>query len=504
MAKVLNVQQIRAADQYTIQHEPISSLELMERASETFVRWFRRKFSPKDRQILVFCGPGNNGGDGLVIARYLSQEQFTVKVFHADPILNRTSNEFQINLAKVKASSSIECQQLASNFFLSERPNDFIAIDAMFGTGLSRPLEGIWPDAIDRLNKSGGLIVSVDIPSGLFADQQSTGVAINADYTISFQVPKLAFFLAENAPLVGDWTVIPIGLHPDFLNAVSTDYFTLENTDIKPLIRKREKHDHKGKFGHALLMVGSYGKMGAGVLASKGCLRSGVGLLSVYVPKSGYHILQSTVPEAMIIVDPDEHELTQIPDLSPYRAIGVGCGIGQNPYTREMLHSCLDKAVGPLVLDADALNILGQNPSWMQKIPPNSILTPHPKEFERLFGKTVDDFERLDCLRKNAINHKIIIVLKGAFTAIASPDGSIFFNTTGNPGMGTAGSGDVLTGILTGLLAQGYPPLDAAKVGVYLHGLAGDLAASDLSEPALLSGDLPTYLSKAYLELQKI
>lgn len=508
--KILNTAQIRAWDAYTIENEPIASLELMNRAAQAFVDWFVAQYphSPQ-RPITVFAGTGNNGGDGLAVARLLHWRMFEVKVIVCD-FNGKRSPDFQAQLNLLQKDIEVVFFKNANDLHRFNDFHDSIIVDALFGSGLSRPLEGEWARMIELLNGLPNEIVSIDLPSGLFADRHTPGDSVvKAAKTFSFETPKLAFFFPENAHRVGEWSFGSIGLHRDFYEKTATSFFYLTKKDVAALLRPRKKFAHKGNCGHALLVVGSYGKMGAAVLAARACLRAGVGLLSVRAPRTGFLVVQTAVPEAMFDADRRANFWSVCPDVKPYTTIGAGCGIGQRPETAAALESMLKLLSSPegrgkgIVLDADALNLLAQNPGWWRWVPRNSILTPHPKEFERLFGKTENDFERNDLQRIKAEEHGVFIVLKGAHTAIACPDGSCWFNSTGNPGMATGGTGDVLTGILTGLLAQGYSPRDAVLLGVFLHGLAGDLAAAEWGQEAMTAGDLTVFLGKAWRELER-
>lgn len=495
--KILTAEQIRQLDAYTIKNEPVDSIDLMERAALTFTYWFTEQFPDVARPIHVFCGPGNNGGDGLAIARMLHQRFYDVTVYRCR-IGSNTSEDFDINLGRLPAHGGVPVQDIKKGGKLPELPRGAILIDGIFGSGLNRPVEGYWADLLEHLNAQPATRVAIDIPSGLFADSPTAGAVFHADFTFSFEMPKFAFFFPENQQRVGQWAARSIGLHPKAMEETPTPYFFVDEAFVKPLFRRRNKYGHKGTYGHALLLLGSYGKMGAAVLASRACLRAGAGLVSVRVPRCGYDILQIAIPEVMVSADRHQYLLSLIPDLEGYAAIGVGCGLGQKKVTRKALLDLLKKADQPLVIDADALNILGKHPEWQRHIPKGSILTPHPKEFERLFGKTSNGFERNELQGKKAKELGIHIVLKGAHTCTAAPDGSCYFNSTGNPGMATAGSGDVLTGIITGILAQGYAPLEAALLGVYLHGLAGDLAAKEWGQEAMVAGDITERLGAAY------
>lgn len=487
--KVLSVSQIRAWDAYTIQNEPIASLALMERASGAFVRWFCERFD-NHHKVVVVCGMGNNGGDGLAVARMLIQKSYNVEIFVVKHI-SQGSDDFEANYQRLLPLTSVKI--IESEALIPELPPTRVIIDALLGSGLSRPVEGVMCEMIRCINDSDATVVSIDIASGLYSDGPNapTDTIIQPSFTVTFQCPKLTFFHPQSAAYVGEWQVVDIGLHNDYLLQIPDRFFFTQSKKIVSIGKKRGKFSHKGSFGHALLIGGSYGKIGAMVLSTKACLRSGVGLLTVQVPRCGYDILQTTVPEAM--VKPDWHWSinTQTHDLAPYTAVGIGPGLGNNSHTLMMLTHLLRMASQPMVLDADALNLIGENPDLKSLLPTNTILTPHPREFQRLLGKTWgNDFEKLELLTDFAKSYQVIVCLKGAHTAVALPDGTIHFNSTGNPGMATAGSGDVLTGIITGLLAQGLSPQEAAIFGVFQHGAAGDRAAQKCTQPALIASDI--------------
>lgn len=492
--KILSAEQTRALDAYTIAHEPIASLDLMERAAQTFTEWFIRQFANIDRPVVVFCGPGNNGGDGLAIARLLHRRFYNVEVF-ACQIGANTSEDFRANLERLP---ELELHKITAGATLPEWPVDAIVVDALFGSGLNRPVEGYWGKLIDHINTNASLIISVDIPSGVFADQLTTSPTIKAHHTLSFEMPKYAFLFPENQDAVGQWTFKSIGLSPAFIAQTESPYFFITPKMISQRLKTRKKHDHKGVFGHALLIAGSKGKMGAAVLAARACLRSGVGLVTVHIPECGYEILQASTPEAMISLDKSATHFTAPPALGSYKSIGIGCGLAQTAEVAAGLRQLLSQSGQPLVLDADALNLLAASSDLIKMLPKDCILTPHPGEFGRLCGETVNGFERVALLQAKAQEWGVYIVLKGAYTAIACPDGACYFNSTGNPGMATGGSGDALTGLITGLLAQGYSPLDAALLGVYLHGLAGDLTAQALGYNAMIAGDIIERLGDAF------
>ena len=293
-----------------------------------------------------------------------------------------------------------------------------------------------------------------------------------------------------------------IGLHPDIIENTETPYSLVSEDDIVGTFPSRKRFSHKGTYGHALLIAGSQGKMGAAVLSAQACLRSGAGLITTHIPKRGELIMQTSFPEAMLSLDENKEHFSSFPDLNPYTAIGIGPGLGQNSETFCALEKLIQACHKPLVLDADALNIIAANESLMKQIPAHSILTPHPKEFDRLTDNSDCDYERLIKAQNFAMEHEVNVVLKGAFTATCTASGNIYFNNSGNPGIATAGSGDVLTGIILGLLTQGLEPEVAAIAGVFLHGTAGDLASAFHSEESMIASDIIEMIGKAFKQLK--
>ncbi|HEX2936443.1 MAG TPA: NAD(P)H-hydrate dehydratase [Bacteroidales bacterium] len=504
MMKILTCDQIREVDQYTIQHEPISSVDLMERASQACFDWFKQHFDTSVK-IKVFVGPGNNGGDGLAIARMLAREGFKVAVYMLFGA-ERLSSDALANYNRLAQIDNVDIT-IIDNSRLPVISEDDVVIDAMFGSGLSRKLEGPVARLVNHINQAMATIVAIDIPSGLFGEENTfnpTTAIIQADYTLTFQMPKLSFFFAENDKYLGVPVVLDIHLSPEGIDKQSSNYAFATPLQMQQMLKTRPRFSHKGTYGHALLLAGSYGKIGAGVLSSRACLRSGVGLLTFHVPKIGYGIVQSSVPETMISVDEDEWLITQCPNTDKYSAIGIGPGIGTSKETAEALYKVIKEAHIPLVLDADALNILALYPDWIRKLPANTILTPHPREFDRMAGASSSGYERhLKQIEFSRV-YQVVVVLKGAYTSITSPDGRCWFNSTGNPGMATGGSGDVLTGIILSLLAQGYEPYDAARLGVYVHGLSGDIALAESSEEALIASDIINHLGLAFKKIKNL
>lgn len=488
--KIFSVDQIRRWDSYTIEHEPITSIDLMERAALAFTEWLLRTGIVETHHTLtIVCGLGNNGGDGLAIARLLKQAGYSPEVL----VINyseRRSADFETNLGRYEHLDSVQWITQRNELHF---PANGIVIDALMGSGLNRGLTGLLAEVVQKINASQSEIISVDIASGLLADQPNAedDVIIEPAYTVSFQVPKLAFLQPKNVRYVGKWQLVDIGLHPAYAEQTATHWF-FTNAFTLPALPDRNQFANKGNFGHALLMAGSMGKIGAAVLASRSCLRSGVGLLTVQVPRCGYEIMQTSVPEAMCLVDEHEEEITALQDLSIYSAVGIGPGLGKSTLTKAFLRHFLSQAQRtPCVIDADALNILAEERDLLEVLPEKTVLTPHPKEFERLLGRSwKNDYEKLELLRSFCKKYKVTVVLKGQHTVVATPDDQFHFNSTGNPGMATGGTGDILTGIITALLAQQLEPKEAAILGVYRHGEAGDRAAAKYGQVAMKAGDV--------------
>ena len=484
------ISEIKEADEYTIAHEPIASIDLMERASRAFVSNFIQHFAVSYKKLTIICGLGDNGGDGLAIARMLYALGYELEVFVINYTPKQSSN-FQINHERLKNKihpTWINNIDEIPNF----QPNDLV-IDAILGAGLSRPLDDLIKSVVKKLNDSKAEIVAVDVPTGLFADSlnDKNDIIVKAAYTITFQSPKLAFVLPQNAEFAGNWIIVNIGLHEGFIQRLKSQYSYTDSETAKALIKPRSRFANKGNFGHALMIAGSYGMIGAAVLSSKACLRSGVGKITVYAPKCGYEILQTAIPEAMYLSNKSVDYLEELPELDSYQAIGIGCGIGTKPETVGLVEKLLKKTEVPIVIDADALNIIASDKKLLKLIPKLAILTPHPKEFQRLIGKKWEnDYQKLEILSQFATKHQCIVCLKGAFTAVALTDGTIRFNSTGNAGMAKGGSGDVLTGMILALLAQGYTAEEAAILGVYEHGLAGDRAAQLKGTTAMIASDI--------------
>lgn len=500
--KIFSAQQMREADQATMNTEQITSLELMERAATQIFNLIHNRLQGSPILIHVFCGIGNNGGDGLVISRLLLEHGYNVKTYIVNFSDNR-SKDFLVNYDRLKEISKNWPIQLKSEKDLPEIGREDMIIDAIFGIGLNRPLVPWVISLIKHINKARCFTLSIDIPSGLYTDKapdDPEGV-IYADVTVTFQLPKLIFFLPQTGVYTRDLEVIDIGLDRSFLNQNPGIGILISKNEVLPLYRPRPKFSHKGIYGHGVLIGGSYGKIGSVVLATKAALRAGAGLVTAYIPECGYEVLQSSVPEAMVITDNDD-ELEEIKLNFKASAIGIGIGLGTGTKTVKAFEEFLTENESPLLIDADGINILANNPKFLEKLPKNTILTPHPKELERLVGNWKDDFDKIEKAKVFSKTHNCILVIKGA-NSITVFENQLYINNNGNPGMATAGSGDVLTGMITGLLSQGYDPLHAAVFGVYLHGSSGDLAVQKTSFEGLIASEIVSHIGASFLELFK-
>ncbi len=501
--KIFRSDQIREIDEFTINNEPIASVELMERAAVQLLKWYTRNFD-RSRRIIIFAGPGNNGGDGLALARLLSANRYNVEVFYV-MTSGKTSEDWNTNFQRLEKETTVIVNTIDNIEKFPLISFDDVVIDAIFGTGLHRPAEGMADLVIKKINQIECTVVSIDIPSGLFGEDNSINnpeAIIRADFTLSFQFPRLSFMFAENDKYVGEWSILPIGLNRNAIRNTETPYSFLENAFVLSLLRKRKKFDHKGTYGHGLLIAGSYGKMGAAILGANAALRTGIGLVTCHIPACGTQVIQTALPEAMVQVDKDERIFSDLDNTEPFNAIGIGPGIGTDTLTQKALHKLLLYRNQPMVIDADAINILGMNKKWLSALPHQTIMTPHIKEFERIAGKTDNGFQRLEKQVEFAVKYNCCVVLKGACTSIATPEGRVFFNSTGNPGMATAGSGDVLTGMILSLLAQGYSPEHASVAGVFIHGLSGDIAAAKSGCESIIASDIIHNIGNAFLKIR--
>jgi hydroxyethylthiazole kinase-like uncharacterized protein yjeF len=503
MIPVLGPDALREADAWTIRNEPISSLGLMERAARACADRIMPALAQAGHpQVVVVAGMGNNGGDGLAIARMLSdagERVHVVRILHRE----EPSADHLANLHRVR-ESGIQVSDVASLDQWPLMPDRAWMIDALVGIGLKGPLSGLAADVVRAMNRSACCMVSIDMPSGLMAEGNGDeDPVIRAVRTLTFEVPKLSFLLPENERFVGEWEIIRIGLDADYLHRLPTSHRIAEARDAGDLLVRRGRFAHKGQFGHAYLIAGQEGRMGAAVLAARACCRSGAGLITAHVPRGGLPVMQAALPEAMCTIDAASERITGIGPLEAYTAIGCGPGMGVFSATRSAVRDVLHRWKGPLVLDADALNVLAEERDLLACASAKWVLTPHPKEFDRLAARRFDNGRaRLECAGALAAEWGCHIILKGAYSAICKPDASVVFNPTGGPGMARGGSGDALTGVLTSLLAQGLSPYAACLLGTYAHGLAGDIAAGTKGIDGMLTTDLVEALPEAWRSLR--
>lgn len=502
--KVFSQRQIKELENYTIENEPIAAIDLMERAAKKVAATIIKHYD-NSRGIIVFAGPGNNGGDALATARLLALENYKVEVYLFNPN-DHLSADCEANKQRLDALPNISFNEVTSKFEPPQLNNDDIIIDGLFGIGLNKPLSGGFAALVQFINTAAVEVIAIDMPSGLFCNDNSDNDKrniIRATRTITSHSPKLSQLLVDNQEYIGKLEVVDIGLSEEKSKELYSDFEIVEAEQVAAMIKSRNAFGHKGSFGHALLIAGHYGMAGAAVLAAKASLRSGLGKLTLHTPIKNNDILQTAIPEAILSHDFSETIFTTAVSSEAYNAICLGPGLGKEPDTAlAVLEQLQMSKKAPLVVDADALNILGEHKSWLQELPPATILTPHPAEFRRIQSGSTDAFTLLVDAQTLAQRLNIIIILKGHYTAICTPNGKTFFNPTGNSGMATAGSGDVLSGIITSLLAQQYSPLEASLLGVYLHGLAGDLAQADLEEECLIASDIIKYLPLAFKQLK--
>lgn len=497
--KIFTSSQISIIDNYTIINEPICETDLIKRAAKKLYEWLKTEINKK-QQIFIFAGPGNNGNDAIALTSILAARDFNCKLFL---IKNKTfkSEPRKELLGETYLFGSVFVKEVEVDRDIPEIPSDAVVIEGIFGTGLNRCAEGIYCPIIERINNSGAKVISIDLPSGLFSEENANperNAIIWADMTLTFEFPKLCMFFKEAAPYIGKWKVLPIGLHNEIIEKTETNFFMLTEELIAKEIKPRDKFSHKGNFGHSLLIAGSYGMGGAAVLSAKGAMRSGAGLLTVHIPKLLYEVIQISVPEAICSIDLSDSIFTYVENIENYNTIAVGPGLGKSPETVDGLRKLLKSSKKPMIIDADALNIIASERDLINLIPEGSVITPHPGEFARLAGETENSYDAVIKQSEFSIKHNIVVVLKGAHTSITTPEGEIFFNSTGNPGMATAGSGDVLTGVILALMAQGYSSKVAAFAGVFLHGLAGDIAVETTGENSLMSSDIAASLGAAF------
>ena len=497
--RIIDSEGIQMIDTLTCERQNISSIDLMERAAAAVAREIMSRFLPS-RRIVVVAGPGNNGGDALGVARMLVEQGYRNVEIYLFNVNGKLSHDCDEEYKRLITMDGINFTEITRAFNPPKLDRNDVVIDGLFGSGLNKPLQGGFVAVARYINESGAFVVSIDIPSGLFAEWNShinMRDMVHADLTLAFQIPRLSFFFSENYPVLGEWKLLDIGLDEESIKEPKTSYFVADSRNIAPLLRKRLPFTGKRDYGSAMIFAGSTGMMGAAILSSQAALRSGAGLVTVHSAKRSISILQTAVPEAMYEPDRNDHCISDMEIHHKHQAVAVGPGIGTQNVTIDALEYLLQNCRSPLLLDADALNCISRRPALLSLIPSKTIITPHIGEFDRLFGEQRTSEDRLKTALQMSRKYNIIIVLKGHYTAVVRPTGRVYFNMTGNPGMATAGSGDVLTGIITAFLAQGYNPEYAATIGVYIHGLAGDMAAEEVGEFGLVASDISRFAGRA-------
>ena len=503
--KIFTSAQIHELDRYTIEHEPIRSVDLMERAAKAITHAITEEWTTHT-PVVVFAGPGNNGGDALAVARLLINEGYKVKTYLFN-ITNHLSDDCVLNRQRLlDGKHAKDLIEVTAKFDPPELTADMLVVDGLFGSGLNKPLAGGFASLVKYINQSPAKVVSIDVPSGLMSEDNTYNVRANiihAYLTLTLHERKLSFLFGDAQQFIGKLKVLDIRLSPEYIQKTEAQYHVLEENDIRSRLLHRDDFAHKGNMGNALIVAGSYGMAGAAVLATRACLRSGVGKVTAITPRKNYDIMQIAVPEAVLQMDHEETAFTEAVDTDGFDALGIGPGLGRQETTAIAMIAQIRRAQCPIVADADALNILASHRAWMQQLPKGIIMTPHPKELDRLTGSPANaDYERLHRTCELAKSLQAYIILKGHNSALCLPNGNVFFNPTGNSGMATAGSGDVLTGIITALLARGYHQQNACMVGMYLHGLAGDLAAKELGKESLVASDIIDHLPQAFQYLE--
>ncbi len=498
--KIFSADQIKQADAFTIKNEPIAAIDLMARAVNAFYSAVEIELK-KHITIHIFCGLGDNGGDGLMLAEKIAQNSFQETKVYTIKCANRSeSNSFLIKRLKENPKVELfefEDKNVIENINLSSG----IIVDALFGIGLSRPVDGLFASLIDKINDTQLRVISIDLPSGMQADTppNSENKVVKADLTISFQFPKFSFFFPESYLYTGEVKVVPIALHQDFIQNEPTHFHTIDFELVSSIFRKRNPVSHKGNHGRALVIAGSTGRVGAAVLCVKACVKSGAGLSFAFVPKGANTILQSSLPEAMTILSENYDFVDKsLSDFQQFDAIGIGCGIGTEPLPTLCFQNLLENYNKPIVVDADALNIISENNFFLTQLPLLSIITPHPAEFDRLTHKHQNHFERFKTALTFSEEYNLIVVLKNAYTFVILPEGKVYIQPELNAGLAKGGSGDMLTGIITSLLAQGYSSENAAVLGVYLHAQAAKKALTFSSPEALTPSEVIEQLGSVF------
>ncbi len=500
--KIFTANQIAEIDRATLNKQSLTEYDIISRVAKELATWLKSNYLKRKQKVVIFAGEGNNGNDAISLSSKLGVRDFDCDLYIVKTGIKTSTTRKQL-IEELYVFGSVRIKEIKSESDIPDIAVDSLVIDGLFGTGLTRTVDGIYSKVIHAINTSYAKVVSIDLPSGILADNRvddNDFVIVKANCTLTLEFPKLCMFFKENYKYVGDWHILNIGLDAEIRERLTTPYGMIIDDTVRRFLRKRGKYSHKGDYGHGLLVAGSFGMGGAAVLAARGALRAGLGLITAHIPNRLYNIVQITVPEAICNIDQSENLFTSCSncDFDSYDVVAVGPGLGKAPETVNALKELLEKCDKPMVIDADAINIIASHKELISLIPRNSVLTPHPKEFERLVGSSRDSLDAFTKQRDFSVNNLVTVVLKGANTTVSTPDGNLWFNTTGNPGMATAGSGDVLCGVIMGLMAQGYPAKEAAITGVYIHSLSGDIVAAKYGEASLIASDIIDHLGEAF------
>lgn len=506
--KLFTNDNIRAIERYSIEHDGVTEYDLVDRVAEGVVSEINSRWRP-NKHTVIFAGPGNNGADALAVARRLAETGFKPSVY----LFNIGGNKLSATCRRYRDEllsswSSIAFSEVVSRFTIPEINSSTLVIDGLFGSGLRDQLTGGFMALVRYINESNASVVSIDVPSGLFADWNGNSLSrniVHADLTLCVQFPRISFFLSDNAEIVGEWKILDIGLSREAIASTPTNFHLVEEVEVKRLLRRRTEFCSKADFGSCRIIAGRYGMAGASVLACRGAIRSGVGKVTLHAPQCAFEVIQSSVPEALFEADRDKIMLTDAHTSHRYDAEGIGPGLGTDDMTVNAVESYLKNiAQRPVVIDADAINCMAIRPSMLNHVPQLSVLTPHAGEFDRLFGEQSTAESRLIKAIDVSAYHNILILLKGRYTALVRPDGKVYFNSSGSPALATAGSGDVLTGVITSLMAQKYKPEVSALLGAYIHGVAGELAAEDHGQYGVTASDVALCIGKAIKRIMMV
>jgi len=502
--KLFTLEDILGIERQTLTQENTKFHDLVERVGNAAANEIASHWRPSVRTV-IFAGPGNDGAYALMTASSLLERGYVPHIYLFNIGGNSLNDECRRcrDILRAKYSSDV-LEEVVTKFNIPELGVSDLVIDGLFGPELRQPLTGGFMSLVRYINESGATVVSLDMPSGMCGDWNhnvSARNVVKADVTLALQYPRLPFFFADFAGLAGQWRVLDIGYSREAAENRQSSFYLIEDDEVRSLLKPREPFSNKSDYGSACLVAGSYGMVGASVLACMGALRAGAGKVTVYGPQCSFSVVQTAAPEAMFMSDKSHHEISDITLPDTFSAIGVGPGIGTSEATVDALDSFIKRYRSPLVLDADALNCIALRPALLNHIPVLSVITPHAGEFDRLFGKQSSHEARLLKAVEVSRKYNLLILLKGHYTTLVRPDGKIYINSSGSPAMATPGSGDVLTGVLTAFMAQGYKPEVAALIAAFVHGRAGELASLRHGQYGVIASDIVNCIGEAIMKI---